>query len=411
MTGGVLEALYLELDIARIAAMRALQPLWKGAVFSKLSHLHRLRVSPPDLPPRWVRLKPLLSGICGSDLQLLQLKTDLDVAPVALPANHRLFLGHEVAALVQEANGSKFRPGDRVALRVVDYNCWAKDIDPSCRNCADGNYSLCENFCAALNRIPKNAGAGWADGFVAHEEQLYMPPAEFSDEAVALLEPGACALHGVMRRPPGPEQKVLVIGGGSIGLLAMMAVKFLEPRCELTALVRHDFQASWARQAGADRVVMESSAAEEMPKIAGGRLFRGPAGSWMMLGGFDTVYDCAVTSISLTSALRWTRSRGAVVILGVNLRPRRFDYTPVWYQEVDLIGSIGHGMEIWQGRPVATFDLTCELFRRTSFDVGRLVTHRFALEEFRTAIDTAWRKSRSGAIKVVFEFRQPHLTA
>lgn len=401
-----MHSLYLQLSIPRIAAVRALQPFWRGAVSSGISPLRHLNAPRPPLPgARWCRVRPLLSGICGSDLQLLKVQADLNVAPLALPSNHRIFMGHEVAGVVEESGErSSFRPGNRVALRVVDPNCWVKELAPHCRCCADGNYSICEKVCEQLDRVPSNAGAGWGNSFLAHETQLFAPAGDLSDEQVMLLEPAACALHGVLRRPPQPGHKVMVIGGGSIGIFTLMAARFLEPGCELTALVRRDFQARWAREAGADHVVMESEAADAIPGITGGKLYRGPAGGWMMLGGFDAVYDCAGTTASITSALRWTRSRGSVVVIGVNLRPRRLDYTPVWYQEVDLTGCIGHGTEVWQDRRISTFDLTSHMLRSAPFDVARLVTHRFRLEEFPRALAAASSKAKTEAVKVAFDF-------
>ncbi len=50
-----------------------------------------------------------------------------------------------------------------------------------------------------------------------------------------------------------------------------------------------------------------------------------------------------------------------MVLVGAAFRPLRVDLTPVWHQEVDLIGLYGHGSEVWQGEPCSTYDLTRDL--------------------------------------------------
>lgn len=401
-----MKSLYLEINVPRVAAIRVLQGIWSGVVFSKLSPLHYETFPAAALPsPDWVRVKPLLSGICGSDLHMVQARADLDIAPAALPSNQRMFLGHEVAGVVVETGSQarRFKAGDRVALRMIDASCDVKGVRPPCRPCAEGNYSICEMLGENLDMLPHDPGAGWSDQFLAHESQLFPAPAGFSDEEVVLLEPAACALHAVLRRVPGPGSRALVLGSGTIGIFTIMAIKFVQPDCEVSALVRHDFQAALAREAGADRVIFERDAAREITRITGGHFYRGYAGGWMMLGGFDVVFDCVGSSSSISSALRWTKSRGAVVIVGVNLQPRRIDYSPVWYQEVDLIGSIGHGAESWDDGACTTFDLAVRMFQASGFDAAKLITHRFSLDQFPQAIATARDKKRSRAFKVVFD--------
>jgi threonine dehydrogenase-like Zn-dependent dehydrogenase len=81
------------------------------------------------------------------------------------------------------------------------------------------------------------------------------------------------------------------------------------------------------------------------------------------------------------------------------------DLTPIWYQEVDLIGLYAHGMEEWNGVKQSTYDLTMDLLLKKKLQIDGLVTHRFPLEQWRTAVQTAKNKN-SGAIKVVLDFRR-----
>ncbi len=85
----------------------------------------------------------------------------------------------------------------------------------------------------------------------------------------------------------------------------------------------------------------------------------------------------------------------------------RIDLTPVWYQEINLIGTLGHGMETWpigsqEQRP--TFAIAAEMIEQGQLDPEQLITHRFALYEYRHALDMLRHKSRNRAIKVIFDY-------
>ncbi len=80
----------------------------------------------------------------------------------------------------------------------------------------------------------------------------------------------------------------------------------------------------------------------------------------------------------------------------------RVDLNPVWYQEVDLVGSHTFGIERLPGRrPHSTFDLVIDHLRAGRLREAGLITHRFPLSDYRRAVDTALHKA-SGSIKVTF---------
>jgi threonine dehydrogenase-like Zn-dependent dehydrogenase len=127
-------------------------------------------------------------------------------------------------------------------------------------------------------------------------------------------------------------------------------------------------------------------------------------GSTMLLGGFDVVYDCVGTGRTVTDTLRWTRAGGCVVLVGLQFKPLTVDLTPVWYQEVRLLGAMAHGGEVWQGEQMGTFELATRLFQAGKLTTDGLITHRFPLSRWREAIETATSKQRHQVIKVAFTF-------
>jgi threonine dehydrogenase-like Zn-dependent dehydrogenase len=296
---------------------------------------------------------------------------------------------------------TRVKPGDRVVMdtRFIGPHCLSQEIEPICRYCAEGQFGLCEN--ASANKGPRGVGGGWGDGYTAHESEVYRVPEDVTDDQAAMIEPMAVGLHAVLRRPPTTGEHVLILGCGIIGLLTLQAARAAAPDCRITAIARYPHQAEAARALGATAVVSRPSYAE-IARLTGARYFSAPMNKGMLLGGFDVVYDCVGTARTVEDSLRWTRALGTVVIVGVDLARLSLDTSPIWYQEVALIGSLAHGADTWQGQERHTYDWVIELLRAGKLTVNGLITHRFRFEEYKQAIDTYRDKSGSKAIKVIF---------
>jgi threonine dehydrogenase-like Zn-dependent dehydrogenase len=155
---------------------------------------------------------------------------------------------------------------------------------------------------------------------------------------------------------------------------------------------------------GADHVFLTGDDGfAEVARLTGATLYEGRAGNRMLLGGFDVVFDVVGIESTLNSALRWTRAGGTVVLVGVNLHRMKLDVTPVWYQEVDLIGAVGHDVVTWEGEMVSTFELAMRWMQVGRLDCTELLTHRFPLDAYRQAFKVAVEKQRYRSIKVAFE--------
>jgi hypothetical protein len=83
------------------------------------------------------------------------------------------------------------------------------------------------------------------------------------------------------------------------------------------------------------------------------------------------------------------------------------DLTPIWYQEVNLLGSLAHGVETWPpdtNKQRSTFSIAHELIEQGQLHPEQLITHHFALTDYRHALMTAADKAHNRAIKVVFDY-------
>jgi threonine dehydrogenase-like Zn-dependent dehydrogenase len=406
---------YLDTNPVRVTVTRMLGRASRRAYYGPLAPLRARSIGKAGLPGRrWVRVRNLMAGIAEGELALIHLAADPRVSVAALPRQARLYLGREVVGEVVDVGPQVefLRVGDRVAYQL-DQCCATRDIEPLCRHCATGNYNLCEN-----RYLPggEAIGGGWGDEMIVHERQLFLVPDNLSDEQAALLEPAAAGVHAALRHQPKPGENVLVIGAGTLGLLTTQAIRVLSPNANIAVLARHPFQIEMATRMGAMRILSVEGSTAEVARLTEAQHFRRRLGAEMLVGGFDAIYDTIGDAASLESALRWVRGGGAVVLVGARMWPMHLDLTPVWHQEIALIGAVGHGTESWPGGAgltnwgdnggrVSTFALAAALIREHRLTPQRLITHRFPLREVRRAVQTARDEAEHRAIKVLLDIR------
>jgi threonine dehydrogenase-like Zn-dependent dehydrogenase len=410
-----MKTLYVDLSPQRVfiagrllgPAARRIPRLTNQAYFGRFAPLQETDVPPHPLPaPNFVRLRNRLSAICGSDLHFIMGEGNLSIAPAALPGTTgRTYMGHEIAAEVVEvgAEVTKVKVGDRVAQHGGG-SCLGRGIPDPCRQCAIGNYNLCER--ETPPDAPRGIGGGWSEEWVIPEGALFPIPEDISDEQGVLIEPAGSGVRAALRHRPVPGEKVLVVGCGTQGLMTLQAARAVQPECEITALARFDYQADMARKLGAKHIIMlGTDAYRQVADLTGGKLYKGFMGNRHIQGGFDVVYDCVGLPKTLQDSLRWTRNRGTAVLVGVYLAPMRIDLTPIFYHEVSLVGVLGHGAEDWEGERVSTFDLIVRWLREGKLNFDGFITHRFPLSQYREAVMAAIDQPRSHSIKVVFDMR------
>jgi threonine dehydrogenase-like Zn-dependent dehydrogenase len=397
--------LFFDNNIVKTGLLQVTSKLYKYAALLPLSPTRYGRIDEPEIPnPRWIKVKNKACGICGSDIHFIFMELDPKSFPAATPGLSRKFLGHEMVGEVVEVGGevSRFKEGDRVCLRIDWPSCYQMEIEPMCRQCAAGNYMMCENLGA--RKLPiVNTGGGFSPYMVMHQTQPYKVPSDLTDDEALLIEPVASAVHGVMKRIPERGDRVLVIGCGTIGLLSIAIAKALGRGAEIFALARYPFQADMARRMGATDVVIDNREAyKNMAGITGAQYHEGYFGNRILLGGFDIVYDSVGSDRSIQDALRWVRGGGSLVILGINFRPGRIDYTPIWHQEINLTGMNCHADE--KGGKTS-FDIASRLLMDKRIDTDGLITHRFPMRRYREAVKVFKKKGKHRAIKIVLDHR------
>lgn len=397
-----MRSIYFDVSIPKILATKLLSPVFPWVYDSPLSPVRFGTLPDPPLPnPNWVRVESTMAGICGTDLSMFFVKASPSISVAALPGVPRVFMGHEVVGRVTETGASvtDLSAGDRVIMQSYLPCCAVKDIDPPCESCREGNYCMCENF--SEGSMPENTGAGFGDSFVGHQKQFLKVPDDISDDQAVLIEPAAVSLRAVLKRPPGEAEQILVVGAGTIGLGVIQFARAAAPSCNIYVMEHIRFKQDLAIEMGADHV-LTGDPYEQVANVTGARLYRGPLGNTVTLGGFDAIYDCVGSSRMIHDALRWLKAGGDYIMIGNQLEPVSFDQTPLWHQELKMIGTNSHGMEHVNGRRIATFDLVIEMLRDGLVNLDPFITHRFPLEDYRRAFSLVKKKNEK-VIKVVFE--------
>jgi threonine dehydrogenase-like Zn-dependent dehydrogenase len=194
---------------------------------------------------------------------------------------------------------------------------------------------------------------------------------------------------------------VLVYGLGTLGLLTVAALTRLYPRTTVFAVGRHAHQERLARQFGA-REILAGSPGEIIARVAeltSAKILRPWGGLPWLQDGVQVTYDTVGSAQTLETAIRITRSRGSIVVSGVEI-PRRFEWTPLYFKELVLMGSNAFATESWGGRRVHAMALYLELAEQ-GFDPTAIITHRFPLARWREGFRTLMTRSSSEAVKVL----------
>lgn len=413
-----MQALQYIRSVPRWLLVRALGGKVRGLATSGASCLHLTETEEPKLPAAdWVKIRPLLCGVCGSDLSTVACKGSPYFSPfVSTP----FIPGHELVATITEMGaeaGSDFTVGQRVVIEPA-LGCTVRGITPHCEPCSKGFYAHCTNILKGSiaggiqTGYCRSTGGGWSSAMVVHRSQLYAVPDVLSDEEAVIAEPFACALHAALKCPLHKDTTILILGCGTIGLLTIAGYRAVGGQGRVLASARFGVQADLARRYGADEVFtggMDSAALYTWAlEKCGGSIHQPEIGKPVLLGGVPVVLDCVGSSQTIDDGLRLAAPRGLVVMVGMPGIPKNVDMTSLWYKELTLHGAYAYGWEDLDGRRRKTLQLSLETLA-AQHDRGAplkaLVNRKYPLTQYRQALDDAFFSGKSGAFKVVFDLR------
>jgi threonine dehydrogenase-like Zn-dependent dehydrogenase len=379
-----MKALRFERNVAKyaVAAVAGRLVPGKGASVGPISLQD---IDEPELPgPGWVRVRPRLAGICGSDLATIDGHSSRYFEPIV---SFPFVPGHEVVGDLDD--------GSRVVI-VPILTCVVRGVDPVCDQCGAGHPNRCERIAfghlepGLQTGFCESTGGGWSTAFAAHESQLVPVPDALSDEEAVLIEPTACAVHAARAILVRPREDVVIIGAGTLGLLTVAALRGLGHGGSILVAAKHPAQRDLALAFGATAVV----APTELNRAVRSRTGAMVIGD-QLTGGAGTVVDCVGSDASLAQSLSIAAPGGEVVLLGMPGLRTSVDLTPLWHRETSLRGCYAYTAD----------DFATAMQLVADAELGRLVSALYSLARYREAIDHAANAGTRGAVKIAFDLR------
>ncbi len=378
-----MKALQIRRDVGRFGAARILGALSPSGA-AKVGPLEYRSIDAPACPgDGWHRVHTRLAGICGSDLSLVGGTASTYFEDwVSFP----FVPGHEVVGELDDGTRVALEPVLGHAARGV-----APPFDGACP--ADGHDYAHLAVTSPQGVEPGiqtgfgcSTGGGWAPWFWAHESQLHRLDADMPDERAVLIEPFAGGIHAALLAAPTvadiESPVVAVLGAGTMGLAAVAGVKRYVPGARVVVGARNPHQRAHAEAIGAD----------------------GSGESGELTGGADVTIDAVGSSTSISDALRITRPRGRVVLLGMPARVD-IDMTGLWHREIELVGAYTYGTEtLADGTRTTTFALAVDTVNAVRAE--QLLSATYRLDDHVDALAHASVAGRRGAVKIAFDLRE-----
>ena len=309
---------------------------------------------PPQAPgPGEVRIDVEFVGICGTDLHI---KHGVMDGRVAIPA----VIGHEMSGTIAAVGEgvSGFGPGDRVTVMPLD---WCG----SCPACLAGHQHICQK----LVFVGIDAEGAMQESWTVPQRLLVSLPPSLPLQHGALSEPLAVAVHDVRRGAVTQGDRVLVVGGGPIGIL--IACVAAAEGAEILVSEPNAFRREAATDVGLraiDPAHTDLGAAVE---------------DWTEGAGVDVAFEVSGSPAGLTAATHGLRVRGRLVVVAIHSEPVPVDLFRMFWRELELVGA-----RVYERRD---FERAIELLASGQISADRLISKVEPLDrigEAFTALET-----------------------
>ncbi len=337
-----------------------------AAVLHAPGDLRIEQVPVPDIGEGEALIRVKAAGICGSDPDRIMRK-----GTYSFP----LIPGHEFSGIVEEvaASDSGWSSGDRVVVSPI-IPCFR------CDSCQSGHFGQCDSYSYLGSRID----GAFAEFVKAPVRNLVALPEKVTFAQGAIVEPAAVVNHGIQRVGIEPGDSVVVMGCGTLGLLALQFAR-IQGASEVIAADIDEQKLELAQQLGADYAVDASlvDPVETVWRLTGGR---GPSVSIETAGVPETQEQC----------LRIARKQGRVLFLGTAHREIVLPaetFEKILRNELTLFGSWNSFSAPFPGREWSS---TVAHIARGDLNVQSLITHSLSLTEAPRVFEDLSRGDASG---------------
>lgn len=287
-------------------------------------------------------------GICGSDLHYFEAGEPLE-----------LIMGHEFAGEVVD-------PGDRSDLKVGD-RVTGLPISPclECEACKTGNVQYCaKTWQDAVGLSLTNSG-GLAEYLSCRSDMVKKIPDKVTFQDATLVEPSAVSLHAINLANIKVGDKVLIIGGGIIGLMAAEFAK-LNGASYIALMETNMKRARKALKYGVINEIFNASDSNVISKALK-----------KTNGGYDKVIECCGNQYAVSEAIMSVKPGVTIVLVGVSMTPISVPMVASVMREVTMKGAIAY--------TEAEFETCIELIEKKIINVHKYIDKRVNLENVQEA--------------------------
>jgi 2-desacetyl-2-hydroxyethyl bacteriochlorophyllide A dehydrogenase len=314
--------------------------------------------------PGEVRIAVAYTGICGTDLHIRHGAMD---QRVTLPA----VIGHEMAGRIAEVGDgvADWQPGDPVTVMPLD---WCG----TCPACKAGHSHICHN----LNFVGIDSAGALQGSWTVPARLLVRLPAELPLNWAALVEPTAVAVHDVRRADISPGEKVVVVGGGPVGLLVARVAAV--SGADVMVLELDARRRGVAQRLGLSTV---DPTTEDVPSLVD---------KWTAGAGAAVAFEVSGSPAGVGIATQVLATRGRLVMVAIHPTPREVDLFRVFWRELTLIGA-----RVYERRDVAR---AVELLARGDVPAAELISRVVPIDDINEAFDAL---EAGGEVKVLVDCR------
>jgi 2-desacetyl-2-hydroxyethyl bacteriochlorophyllide A dehydrogenase len=311
-------------------------------------------------------LKILYGGICGSDLGTYR-GGNAYVSYPRVP-------GHEISAEIVEIgeNDKNLKKGMIVTINPY-FNCG------ECYSCDRGHV----NCCTSNQTLGVQRDGAFSEYFAIDINRIY-DGCNISPETLVAVEPFCISYHGIKRANIRKDEKVLIMGAGTIGVFAALAVKHFGGKAYLCDVAKDKLE--YAK----DKFSIDGIILNESPES-----FQRQVDSYTEGNGFDVTVEAVGMPATFQACIDAAAFAGRVIVIGIAKHNLDFNFTMIQKKELAIFGS--------RNALRADFEEVIDIVKSGEVDLSKIITNVYDFKDGVKALED-FDKNAASMLKVVLKF-------
>jgi len=294
-----------------------------------------------------LKVRVLGAGICGTDIHIMRDE---------YPYNPPVILGHEYMGIVEEAGcgAGEFKKGDFVISLTAAVTCG------KCRYCREGLLMLCDKRLS----IGSGMNGAFAEYVIIPADLAFKIPDEVENkEDLAICEPFACIVRGVVERSAVKAGDIVLISGpGTIGLMTLQLAKLQGAYVVISGTPDDEHRLELAKKLGADVTVSDPSQLDKVVRD-------------LSPYGVDVAFECAGVKASADACVTSLRKQGIYSQIGLFGKQIPVDMDRFLFKEIQMTNSFASERTSWE--------TALRLLKNRKVTLSPLISARLPLEEWK----------------------------